>query len=238
MAAYLVGSRGTALHAVGLGLSVTLSHTIGILALAAVVIGAQGVLAARRGRADRADRGRGLDRRDRRLDADQRGPAAAVGGRRLGCRGRARPRPRTTHDHDPHEHDHAERTTTRTRTTTPHAARARARARLSRARRRRPHAPAAGRLDHHVAEPVRPRPGGRADPLDERAADPPRLDRRGPAGFRLRPRGRLRARHGARHGRRRRGARVRPRPARAVRRRVVARSRRAPWSRSPRRCSC
>ncbi len=45
MAAYLVGSRGTALHAVGLGLSVTLSHTIGILALAAVVIGAQGVLA-------------------------------------------------------------------------------------------------------------------------------------------------------------------------------------------------
>src|SRR4029077_20050716 len=45
MAAYLVGSRGTAAHAVGLGLSVTLSHTIGILALAAVVIGAQGVLA-------------------------------------------------------------------------------------------------------------------------------------------------------------------------------------------------
>jgi len=45
MAAYLVGSRGTSLHAVGLGLSVTLSHTIGILALAAVVIGAQGVLA-------------------------------------------------------------------------------------------------------------------------------------------------------------------------------------------------
>ena len=45
MAAYLVGSRGTSLHAVGLGLSVTLSHTIGILALAAVVIGAQGLLA-------------------------------------------------------------------------------------------------------------------------------------------------------------------------------------------------
>jgi nickel/cobalt exporter len=45
MAAYLVGSRGTALHAVGLGLSVTLSHTVGILALAAIIIGAQGVLA-------------------------------------------------------------------------------------------------------------------------------------------------------------------------------------------------
>jgi ABC-type nickel/cobalt efflux system permease component RcnA len=45
MAAYLVGTRGTPAHAVGLGLSVTLSHTIGILALAAVVVGAQGVLA-------------------------------------------------------------------------------------------------------------------------------------------------------------------------------------------------
>lgn len=45
MAAYLVGTRGTPVHAVGLGLSVTLSHTIGILALAAVIVGAQGVLA-------------------------------------------------------------------------------------------------------------------------------------------------------------------------------------------------
>jgi ABC-type nickel/cobalt efflux system permease component RcnA len=44
MAAYLVGTRGTALHAVGLGLAVTVSHTLGILALAAVVVGAQGAL--------------------------------------------------------------------------------------------------------------------------------------------------------------------------------------------------
>jgi nickel/cobalt transporter (NicO) family protein len=44
MAAYLVGTRGTALHAAGLGLSVTLSHTIGILVLAGLVVGAQGVL--------------------------------------------------------------------------------------------------------------------------------------------------------------------------------------------------
>ena len=42
MAAYLVGTRGTPLHAAGLGLSVTLSHTLGILVLAAVVVGAQG----------------------------------------------------------------------------------------------------------------------------------------------------------------------------------------------------
>jgi nickel/cobalt transporter (NicO) family protein len=45
MAAYLVGTRGTPLHAVALGLSVTVSHTLGILVLAAVVVGAQGVLA-------------------------------------------------------------------------------------------------------------------------------------------------------------------------------------------------
>jgi nickel/cobalt transporter (NicO) family protein len=44
MAAYLVGIRGMPVHAVGLGLSVSLSHTIGILALASLVIGAQGVL--------------------------------------------------------------------------------------------------------------------------------------------------------------------------------------------------
>jgi len=45
MAAYLVGSRGTVLHAAGLGLSVTVSHTIGILVLAGLVVGAQDVLA-------------------------------------------------------------------------------------------------------------------------------------------------------------------------------------------------
>ena len=44
MAAYLVGTRGTPIHAVGLGLSVSVSHTIGILALAALVLAAQGVL--------------------------------------------------------------------------------------------------------------------------------------------------------------------------------------------------
>jgi nickel/cobalt exporter len=44
MAAYLVGTRGTPLHAAGLGLSVTASHTIGILVLAALVVGAQGFL--------------------------------------------------------------------------------------------------------------------------------------------------------------------------------------------------
>ena len=44
MAAYLVGTQGRPLHAVGLGLSVALSHTLGILVLAGLIVGAQGVL--------------------------------------------------------------------------------------------------------------------------------------------------------------------------------------------------
>ena len=44
MAAYLVGSRGTSVHAVGLGLSVAVSHTLGIFLLALLIVGAQGVL--------------------------------------------------------------------------------------------------------------------------------------------------------------------------------------------------
>lgn len=44
MAAYLVGTRGSARHALGLGISVSVSHTAGILALAAVVVAASDVL--------------------------------------------------------------------------------------------------------------------------------------------------------------------------------------------------
>ncbi len=44
MAAYLVGTRGTPLHALGLGLSVSVSHTVGILVLSAIVVGAADVL--------------------------------------------------------------------------------------------------------------------------------------------------------------------------------------------------
>jgi nickel/cobalt transporter (NicO) family protein len=44
MAAYLVGARGTSAHAAGLGLSVTVAHTIGILALAVLVLAAQSTL--------------------------------------------------------------------------------------------------------------------------------------------------------------------------------------------------
>ena len=40
MAAYLVGTRGSPRHALGLGISVSVSHTAGILALAAIVVAA------------------------------------------------------------------------------------------------------------------------------------------------------------------------------------------------------
>ena len=46
MAAYLVGTRGTPLHALGLGMSVSLSHTFGVLVLAGLVVGASDVLPA------------------------------------------------------------------------------------------------------------------------------------------------------------------------------------------------
>ena len=44
MAAYLVGTKGSARHALGLGISVSVSHTVGILALAAIVVAAADVL--------------------------------------------------------------------------------------------------------------------------------------------------------------------------------------------------
>ena len=46
MAAYLVGTRGTIRHAAGLGLAVTVSHTLGILALALLITGAETALPA------------------------------------------------------------------------------------------------------------------------------------------------------------------------------------------------
>ena len=46
MAAYLVGTRGTIRHAAGLGLAVTVSHTLGILVLALLVTGAESALPA------------------------------------------------------------------------------------------------------------------------------------------------------------------------------------------------
>jgi nickel/cobalt transporter (NicO) family protein len=44
MAAYLVGGRGSSRQAIGLGLAVTVSHTLGVLALAAITLAASSVL--------------------------------------------------------------------------------------------------------------------------------------------------------------------------------------------------
>jgi nickel/cobalt transporter (NicO) family protein len=103
MAAYLVGTRGTPVHAAGLGLSVALSHTLGILVLAALVVGAQGLLPADvvvrtapviaaisivavggwmlLGEARRRWNASAVDRAHHRTDAHE-------------------------HEHDPHEHEH------------------------------------------------------------------------------------------------------------------------------------
>jgi ABC-type nickel/cobalt efflux system permease component RcnA len=48
MAAYLVGTRGTAKHALFLGLTVTLSHTLGVLALGAAALYASSLIAPER----------------------------------------------------------------------------------------------------------------------------------------------------------------------------------------------
>lgn len=48
MAAYLVGTRGTMRHALGLGLTVTLSHTVGVLVLGAVITFAGALLPSER----------------------------------------------------------------------------------------------------------------------------------------------------------------------------------------------
>jgi nickel/cobalt transporter (NicO) family protein len=104
MAAYLVGTRGSALHALGLGLSVSLSHTVGILVLAGLVVGASDVLAP--------------DLIVRVAPAVAAVSIVAIGGwmlvselrRRRAARGALRVWPDHPHDHEPgHEHAHDDR---------------------------------------------------------------------------------------------------------------------------------
>ena len=102
MAAYLVGTRGTPLHALGLGLSVSLSHTVGILVLAGLVVGASDVLPA--------------DVVVRWAPVVAAVSIAAIGGwmligelrRRRAVRGAlVQPVDARPHTHDEHGHDHA-----------------------------------------------------------------------------------------------------------------------------------
>jgi ABC-type nickel/cobalt efflux system permease component RcnA len=93
MAAYLVGTRGTARHALGLGLTVTVSHTLGVLALAGVTLLAADVLPP--------------DRLYPILQVASGGLVIAIGGRLLWSRLRAIRG--TDHDHDhAHEHQHGQ----------------------------------------------------------------------------------------------------------------------------------
>jgi nickel/cobalt exporter len=94
MAAYLVGSRGTPVHAVSLGLSVAVSHTLGILGLALLIVGAQGVLPA--------------DVVVRAAPVVAAGTIVAIGGWMLGneVRRRVRRREPNGRPDDAHGHDH------------------------------------------------------------------------------------------------------------------------------------
>jgi ABC-type nickel/cobalt efflux system permease component RcnA len=91
MAAYLVGTRGTPIHAVGLGLSVAVSHTMGIVALALLIVGAQSVLAP--------------DVVVRTTPIVAAMSIVVIGGWMLIGEARRRRAVRETHDHV-HEHDH------------------------------------------------------------------------------------------------------------------------------------
>ena len=102
MAAYLVGTRGTARHALGLGLTVTISHTLGVLALAGVTLLAADVLPP--------------DRLYPILQVASGGLVIAIGGRLLLARVRAvRGERAASHSHEDahargeahdHEHEH------------------------------------------------------------------------------------------------------------------------------------
>ncbi len=94
MAAYLVGTRGSARHALGLGISVSVSHTAGILALAAIVVGAADVLPP--------------DVVVRWAPLVAAGSIVAIGGWMLAGEIRRRKLARDNHAHaDEHGHDHA-----------------------------------------------------------------------------------------------------------------------------------
>jgi ABC-type nickel/cobalt efflux system permease component RcnA len=93
MAAYLVGTRGTAMHALGLGLSVSVSHTAGILVLAGVVVGFSDVVAP--------------DVVVRWAPIVAACSIAVIGGWMLLTEIRRRTRPAAPHEHE-HGHDHTQ----------------------------------------------------------------------------------------------------------------------------------
>lgn len=95
MAAYLVGAKGSSRQAVGLGLAVTVSHTLGVLALAGITLAASSVLPP--------------ERLYPILGVVSGALVIGIGGSLLWSRLRALGIGTRTHDHDhDHEHGHGE----------------------------------------------------------------------------------------------------------------------------------
>ena len=232
MAAYLVGTRGTPRHAVGLGLAVSVSHTLGILGLAAVVLAAESTLPP-----DLVVRiaplvaavsivvigGWMLLTEVRRGLAARRAHGHAAG---------------HGHDHD-HGHDHGHEHGPADAHERGHGSEHAHDAGhehgtvpapddgLEHSPRRRPPSPRpGGRLHDQLAQPVRPRARGRPRPVGQRAAHPAGHDRRRPPRVGRDPGRGLRPRDGRGHDRRRAG--VRPRTRRCSSGRPRGSARRGP----------
>ena len=105
-------------------------------------------------------------------------------------------------------------------------------------RRRDPQPRAGSRLDDHLAQPLRAGARRRPHPVDQRAADPARLDRGRPTGLRVRAGRRVRPRHGGGDGRHRAGDRRGPRTTRSRCRPAAALAASARSCRWSRRSSC
>ena len=180
MAAYLVGTRGTPRHALGLGAAVSVSHTIGILGLALVVVAAEAALPP--------------DLVVRAAPIIAAVTILAIGGWMLLTEVR---RWLATRRAAARDGAHATTTSTRTATTTRTRTTTTTTGTPTRIATPRPaddgleHShggvtppPRPGRrLDDHLALAVRPRPRRRPHPVDERAAHPADDDRRRPAGL-------------------------------------------------------
>ena len=201
------------------GLSVAVSHTLGIFALALIIVGAGSVLPPDvvyrvtpviAGASIVAIGGWMLlsEVRRRRRAATARGSCRRATGT-THARARARARRAPTHDDpDAHEHGHDHAAAHAHAAPEPEAETA---TEHSHGGVRHSHLPPAGTtLTWRGLFVLGPR--RRADPVDVGAPDPPRLDRRRAAGVRAGPRRRVRARHGGRDDRRRARDDRRPRP--------------------------
>ena len=189
MAAYLVGSRGNMKHAVGLGMTVTISHTLGVLALGALSLSAAAIIPP--------------ERLYPILSVISGAIVVVIGGyllltriRTLSVERRAAREHAQAHEHGhAHEHHrHAEEAADKPAGWHEHDGIGHT------------HIPAGG---HGQARSVRTRLVGRDDPFGLGVVDPGRIDLDRPSGVRHRAHDRLRPGHGLRPRRCRAGPRLR-----------------------------